>query len=308
MASKTTASAASGARRASRAGSQRAARTADRSAGVAAKVREAQETLAAEVEVLCSGEDWKAYLTLQARLHAYSPNNVMLIALQHARAHRTGLVPNPEPSLVAGFHTWRSLGRSVDKGQHGYVVLAPCRYDRRVATDRSGSERRLGAREQPGANERVEHRQVLAGFRVEHVFELSQTSGAAIPEPPRPKLLEGGAPAGLWEAMTRLIEARGFAVALVAGAEAIGGANGQTSFSEHTVVVRADMDEAARVKTLIHDPLTAPAVFLLSTTTGPGPGPVEAPEREEWWPWMDDSMQLVDLVTSVPWWYLLSGR
>lgn len=253
MASNTAAAAARGARTRGRTGPQRAASTADRSARVAAKVREAQDTLASEVEALCSGEDWKAYLALQARLHAYSPNNVMLIALQHARAHRAGLVPNPEPGLVAGFHTWRSLGRSVEKGQHGYVVLAPCRYDRRVATDGAGTERRLGASEQPGANERVEHRQVLAGFRVEHVFELTQTSGVPIPEPPRPKLLEGGAPAGLWEAMARLLEARGFAVALVAGPEEIGGANGQTSFSEHTVAVRADMDEAARVKTLLHE-------------------------------------------------------
>lgn len=101
--------------------------SADRAARVAEKVRQAQETLLADVNAaLSSGEDWKAYLTVQARLHAYSPNNVMLIALQHAEAYRTGAVATPDPGVVAGFHTWKSLGRSVDKGQHGYVVLAPC--------------------------------------------------------------------------------------------------------------------------------------------------------------------------------------
>jgi hypothetical protein len=255
-----------------------ASRPADRAARVAEKVRQAQATLAAEVAALCSGEDWKAYLALQARLHAYSPNNVMLIALQHAEAYRAGAVATAEPGVVAGFHTWKSLGRSVDKGQHGYVVLAPCRYDRRVATDPSGAERRLGAREQPAPGERVEHQRVLAGFRVEHVFELSQTSGAPLPEPPRPKLLEGAAPAGLWEATTRLLEARGLSVSLVPDAPAIGGANGVTSFAQGSVSVRADMDEAARMKTLLHE-----AAHVLLHGEAPGrqlPRPLKEVEAE----------------------------
>ena len=45
----------------------------------AAKVALAQKTLAAEVTALQSGEDWQRYLAFQARLHTYSPNNVMLI-------------------------------------------------------------------------------------------------------------------------------------------------------------------------------------------------------------------------------------
>ncbi len=53
--------------------------------------------------------------------------------------------------------------------------------------------------------------------------------------------------------MVELIESHGFSVDSVAGAEAIGGANGMTRWDSRTVLVRADMDDAAMVKTLIHE-------------------------------------------------------
>jgi hypothetical protein len=83
--------------------------------------------------------------------------------------------------------------------------------------------------------------------------EVSQTTGADLPEPPRPALLEGQAPAGLGAAVVALLEDRGFAVGTVADARAIHGANGQTDWGSRTVVVRADIDDAAMVKTLIHE-------------------------------------------------------
>lgn len=219
----------------------------------AAKVAAAQETLAAEVAAICSGEDWARFLGLQAKLHSYSPNNAMLIAAQHAEAFRQGLVASPEPAYVAGFNTWRALGRSVTKGQHGYAILAPCRYDRRVALDAEGNARPLGKSEPPAEGERVEAARVVAGFRVEHVFEVSQTTGAELPEPPRPSLLEGEAPAGLVAAVAAMIEDRGFRVGTVADAGAIQGANGQTDWGSRTVVVRSNMDDAAMLKTLVHE-------------------------------------------------------
>jgi len=219
----------------------------------AAKLAEAHEMLAAEVVAIQSGEQWRAYLALQARLHRYSANNALLIAAQHARAYSAGLVSAPEPSVVAGFNTWRALGRVVERGQHGYAVLAPLRYDRRVAMDSSGEVRSLGHSESAAPGERVETRQVLAGFRIEHVFDLSQTSGDELALPPLPRVLEGAAPVGLGASVVGLIEARGFHLETVPDAAAIDGANGQTDWQVRTVTVRADMDEAAIVKTLLHE-------------------------------------------------------
>jgi hypothetical protein len=232
---------------------------------VAAKVTRAQETLAAEVAALQSGEDWQRYLAFQSRLHSYSPNNVMLIIAQHALAYGEGRVTSPEPTYVAGFNTWRALGRSVDKGQHGYAVLAPCRYKRQVAVDPDGNARRLSPGEAPASGEAVERRDVLGGFRVEHVFDVSQTSGPEVPEPVRPQLLEGEAPPGLGASVLATIEEAGFRVDTVASAAAIGGANGQTDWDEKLVLVRSDMDEAAVVKTFIHE-----AAHVLLHTGPPG--------------------------------------
>jgi len=217
------------------------------------RIAVAQETLAAEVAALRSGEDWRRYLGFQATLHSYSPNNVMLIAAQHARAFADGSVPTAEPTYVAGFTTWRALGRVVEKGQHGYAILAPCRYDRKVAVDPEGHTRTLATTGTPAEGERVEAHTVLAGFRVEYVFDVSQTTGAELPEVPRPVLLQGEAPPGLGTAVLSLIEARGFTVDTVPDAGAINGANGQTNWGSRSVVVRADMDDAAMVKTLIHE-------------------------------------------------------
>lgn len=249
-----------------------------RQAQAAAKIAEAQQTLAAEVAKLTTGEDWRRFLDFQAKLHAYSPNNVMLVVAQHARAFAEGLVPAEQPTHLAGFQTWRALGRSVNKGQHGYAILAPCRYDRRVALDPTGQIRPLARGEAPDADEQVEKRKVLAGFRIEHVFDVSQTSGIPLPEPPRPALLAGEAPVGLGAAVLEMIEERGFQVDTVPDASALQGANGQTNWGSRTVLVRADMDDAAMVKTLIHE-----AAHCVLHEAPPGrhlPRPVKEVEAE----------------------------
>jgi len=244
----------------------------------AAKLAAAQERLAAEVAALRSGEDWRRFLDFQAKLHVYSASNSTLIAVQHAEAFEQGLVGSPDPGYVAGFATWRALGRSVDRGQHGYMILAPCRADRRVALDAEGNARRLGRGEIAGEGERVESRRVVSGFRVEHVFSVQQTSGAALPDQPLPRLLAGEAPPGLGAAVLELIESHGFRVDTVANADAIGGANGVTRFDSRSVVVRADMDDAAMVKTLLHE-----AGHVLGHAEAPGrflPRPLKEVEAE----------------------------
>ena len=214
-----------------------------------AKIAAAQELLAGEVAALQSGEDWKRYLEFSARLHSYSPSNIMLLAAQYARLQAEGLVDHGQLNYVAGFHTWKALGRSVLKGQHGMMVLAPVRY--REAVDGQGGSRRLGRGERPTVGESETVR--VRGFTVEHVFAASQTHGADIPGLPRPQLLRGEAPVGLGAAVMGLIESCGYTVGTVESAEALNGANGSTNLGSKKVLIRADMDDAAMVKTLIHE-------------------------------------------------------
>ena len=229
------------------------------------KLDVALETLADGVARLRSGDDWQRFLALQAALHAYSPNNVLLIGAQHTQAFADGSVSSPDPGYVAGFNTWRALGRSVERGQRGYMVLAPCRYDRRVAVAADGSARALDRADVPEDGETLERRRALSGFRVEHVFSVHQTSGAELAEMPRPQLLQGEAPAGLRDAVVGLVERHGFSVSTVPEAGPIEGANGLTRWDTRAVLVRSDMDDAAVVKTLVHE-----AAHVLLHASPPG--------------------------------------
>ena len=229
------------------------------------KIEEAQEILSREVESIQSGEDWKSFLDFQSQLHAYSPNNVLLIATQHHQAFTDGRVNEPQPSFVAGFNTWKALGRQVEKGQKGYIILAPCKYNKRVALSQDGGKRELTRGERPESGERLVNEVKLMGFRTEYVFDISQTSGKDIPIGPMPILLKGEAPVGFKDSLVNLLEKYGYRTDYVDSANKIGGANGQTIPDLKLVQIRDDMDESAKVKTLLHE-----SAHVILHTTYPG--------------------------------------
>jgi hypothetical protein len=215
-------------------------------AAQAEKVAAAQAALDEAVASIQSGDDWMRWLEWQSKLHAYSPRNVMLLASQ---AISRGI----DLSYCAGFNTWKALGRRVDKGESGLAVIAPCPGKLRVAVDSDGQERLLRRDEIPEAGEQLVEKRAMKGFKVEWTFDVSQTSGDPIPTHPTPRLLEGEAPPGLGVAVMRLVESRGYEVGTVADSGALNGANGVTRWDSRQVLVRADMDDAAMVKTLIHE-------------------------------------------------------
>jgi hypothetical protein len=76
----------------------------------------------------------------------------------------------PTATRVAGFWTWKNLGRSVKAGQKGIRILAPIVGIRR----KKDAEARKDITKQ---NERI-----LLGFRNAYVFDISQTEGVDLPE------------------------------------------------------------------------------------------------------------------------------
>ena len=84
-----------------------------------AKLDELHEKLTGAVESLVSGDDWRHALAFAARFRSRSFNNTMLIWVQHEAAFEAGRVPEPVPTLVAGYRQWQGLGRQVMKGQPG---------------------------------------------------------------------------------------------------------------------------------------------------------------------------------------------
>ena len=157
------------------------------------------------------------------------------------------------PTYLAGFKQWQDLGRRVIAGQHGYMIFAPrtARFATSTPMDAS-SWRRLEPRERPRPGEAV--RSGVIGARPAYVWDVAQTSGAPIPEQPRPQLLHGAAPPGLWDGLAASDRAtRDSACRSSRTQTRIDGANGQTDFVSRRVTVREDMDAAARTKTLAHE-------------------------------------------------------
>ena len=217
-----------------------------------AKLEAVHQQLTESVSALVTGEDWKRALEFAARFRSRSFNNTLLIHVQHHAAYQQGRVPEPMPAYVAGFRQWLSLNRHVMKGQRGYAILAPVTARLASSTPETAeSWRRLGRGEKPQAGEVVRSR--LIGVKPAYVWDISQTDGDPIPETPRPSVLQGQAPEGLWEGLADQIEAHGFGLRLVSSASAIGGANGLTDYLTREVSVRMDMDDAAQVKTLAHE-------------------------------------------------------
>jgi len=217
-----------------------------------AKLDELHQRLTGAVEQLVSGEDWAAALRFAARFRSRSFNNVMLIWAQHIANYEAGNVEAPFPSYVAGYRQWQQLGRQVEKGQGGYQILAPVtgRFASANPSD-PGSWYRLNRGEKPKAGEVVRTRMV--GAKPAYVWDVSQTGGEPIPEPPASELLEGEAPEGLWEGLAGQVEAAGFELVRVPHEGMIHGANGMTDYTAKTVAVRQNMDDAAQVKTLAHE-------------------------------------------------------
>ena len=183
------------------------------------------EQLTAAVDDLAHSDAWKRMLTIAARMPNYSPSNVILISVQL-----------PEATRVAGYRAWNQLGRHVRHGEKGIAILAPCLY-------RPDTTAPVEASTDPGGDAA----QVLRGFRVVHVFDISQTDGP--PLPPDPRLLTGAEPEHLWTDLALLAHHDGFT--LERGD--CYGANGYTRFDDRTIRVRQDVDPAQAVKTLAHE-------------------------------------------------------
>ncbi len=202
------------------------------------------------VEQLVTGEEWLSAVAFAGRFRSRSWLNSLAIAVQHADAHAEGRVPNPSPTYVAGYSEWQKLGRWPASGQTGYIVRSPVFERWASANPASGEWRRLRFREKPRPGEAVRRR--MAGTKPGTVWDVSQTDGKPIPERPEPQLLRGEAPVGLWEGVTGQIRAAGFDVVDVPAAR-LGTANGMTNFRSKHVLVRSDMDDAARARTALHE-------------------------------------------------------
>ncbi len=126
--------------------------------------KEAIEDLIAAVEAGKS-ETLVRYLKTMARFHHYSISNQILIYSQ-----------KPNASRVAGFHTWRKLGRHVKKGERGIAIMAPVVYRKR---NEFINAKAMMDEKQPTEEDSEE---TIRTFKAVYVFDINQTKGKDLPE------------------------------------------------------------------------------------------------------------------------------
>jgi len=202
-------------------------RTADREAAQAER-RELIEKLERGFQQVQESDAYRRYLDTVSRFHKYSISNTMLIWMQR-----------PDATHVAGFHTWLSLGRHVRKGEKGIRIFAPMAYRKTVAITNDDT----------GDPDEEEISQLR--FRAVSVFDVSQTEGAELPQPPVTHL--SGGDTDLWQDLAAIAFAEGLSIDRKAGVGGIGGPNGFYYRAARVIWVDHGLAPAMASKTLCHE-------------------------------------------------------
>lgn len=166
----------------------------------------------------------KEYLATMARFHNYSAGNQLLIHLQR-----------PTATHIAGYQTWKKLGRQVKKGEKGILIQAPIQYRYTTTTDKT-------------RNNREEDNTVtvtrLSGFKPAHVFDITQTDGPDLPEFPTVQ----GSPGEHLERLKTAIHKRSITLNY---SDDMGGAIGRSSGGR--ITIQTGLPPAEEFSALVHE-------------------------------------------------------
>ena len=178
------------------------------------------------VESIQDSYQFRLFLTTMAKFHDYSIGNQILIMLQM-----------PDATRVAGFNTWKDLGRWVKKGGRGIAILAPVMP-------------RKPKKEEVEDEEEEEIVLSPVHFIVVHVFDLSQTEGKPLPEFEIP-VLTGAVNDELFARLLDLMKAHGVRVSFEPRPHMDPEIKGQYIHGE--IWVRPEEPRAQQLKTLVHE-------------------------------------------------------
>lgn len=166
-------------------------------------------------------------LDTMSKFHSYSMNNIILIESQR-----------PTATNVAGFSTWKKLGRNVIKGESGIQILAPVprKYDVEVEkTDKDGN-----------VTKEIEQKEYMS-FRVAYVFDIEQTEGKELTLDIT-KTLDRENPnyEMLYDTLKQITDCKVIE-------EDTGKANGYFNKEDNVIAVKKDNPLEQKIKTIIHE-------------------------------------------------------
>lgn len=131
------------------------------------KIEDVKKQLEEGLEKIFESERFHELLKVMSKQKNYSLNNSLMIALQ-----------KPDATMVKGFKEWQKLGRHVMKGEKAIKILAPVikKMDIEVI-DPKTKQPKLDE----NGNKITSKEDVITGFRLVSVFDISQTEGKEIP-------------------------------------------------------------------------------------------------------------------------------
>ncbi|MEQ2527586.1 ArdC family protein [Bacillaceae bacterium CLA-AA-H227] len=183
------------------------------------KVKEAFKLIEEGVKSITSSDRYQEFLKFSSRFYNYSINNQILIWVQ-----------KPNATFVAGFQTWKKMGRPVKKGEKGIRILAPVQ----VSVNKVNED---------GEEEVIKFNR----YQMISVFDISQTKG----EVPVPSLHEFVKEVeGETELYSMIREISPFPVEELDDCK---GADGYISLKTKEIKILSSNSTAHKLLTLIHE-------------------------------------------------------
>jgi hypothetical protein len=197
-----------------------------RNAGLAAerakeRREQARQRLEAACEELRSSEGWQRFAKARALLRGYSLSNTLLILAQR-----------PGATTVASYRRWLDLGRQVRRGETALRIWAPS--TRRERDAETGDEG-----------------QTVRRWVLVPVFDIAQTEGPPLPEPPPVALLSGDSHAHLLGVLEHRAAEAGYRVER--RGELPGGARGLVDHRERLIALSSGLEPNGEVAVLVHE-------------------------------------------------------
>ena len=188
------------------------------------------------VQELFNSDRYMAYLAALSKMHDYSLNNTLLIAMQGG-------------SIVAGYNRWKDeFERHVKAGEKGIKILAPAPYKAKQQVkkiDPATQQPVIGADGKPI----IEEQEVMVpAFKVVTVFDISQTEGKDFPEPYITELT--GNVEQYQDFFAALERTSPYPISIEPITD---GAKGRCFYNEQRIAVNEGMSELQTLKTAIHE-------------------------------------------------------
>jgi antirestriction protein ArdC len=199
------------------------------------KVKELSKRLSEGVQQTFQSGRFKQYLKAVSAFHQYSARNAVLIFLQ-----------KPSATYVAGFETWKKLGRYVRRGEKGLSIFAPVKVSEKIdkpVMDDNGKP----VLDEDGNPKTEAVSEVRIRFHPAAVFDVSQTEGK--PLPTLCDELQGAVP-DFQKIFTAVQNISPYKIAFERMPD---DEKGYCSHEAKKIAIRSGMSDAQIVKTLLHE-------------------------------------------------------